>query len=88
MRAGIPACEAIDTNSWDFHAFEQTKDIMMNPIQNFEVLDNDVLLNGQSIVKDAEEAVAAYDSGDFITYGEKVGAILRMAGEDKSLFLH
>jgi len=54
IKAGLPACEAIDTTSWNFEQFKQSTDIMINPTKNFEVLEKDLLINGISIINDAK----------------------------------
>jgi len=76
---GLPACEAIDTTLFDFKDFEQCLDIAKNPMEHFMVLEEDVLINGVSIIADAKSATQAYRAGDFLTFGRKIGQIVKLS---------
>jgi hypothetical protein len=85
FKQGLPACEAIDRAPWNIQEFETCTDIAVHPTEYFKVIENDIKINGFSIVKDAFEGVEAYKKGDFVTFGEKMGEILKLATEDKAI---
>jgi hypothetical protein len=53
FKTGIPVCEAIDTSSFNYQSFESSIDtafdFVENPSQNFEIIEDDLLINGVSI---------------------------------------
>lgn len=57
MKAGLPACEAIDTTSWDYNGFFRTTQMMSDPVAFFEPIAEDVLIHGIPILRDTENAV-------------------------------
>jgi len=54
MKQGLPACEAIDTTSWDYNGFSRTSQIMSDPVAFFKPVAEDVLIHGLSIMRDTE----------------------------------
>lgn len=79
IKAGLPACKAIDTTSWDYNGFSRTTQMMSDPVAFFEPIAEDVLIHGIPILRNTEHAVAAYESGDYYGYGNAVGKILENA---------
>lgn len=79
MKQGLPACEAIDTTSWDYNGFSRTTQMMSDPIAFFKPIAADVLIHGIPILRDTELAVDAYEAGDFYGYGNSIGKILANA---------
>jgi len=51
----------------------------MDPLHHFEVIGEDVLLHGRSIVKNTEAAVKAYHVGNFKQFGVEIGTIMQLA---------
>jgi hypothetical protein len=82
-KQGLPACEAIDSSMWQSAKFDQCDNLMAHPQKHFTMTENDLLINGVSIVKDVLEAVAAYEAGDFETFGEKMGEVAKLSTEPK-----
>jgi hypothetical protein len=82
FKKGLPACEAIVGHELAFEQLEHSMSIAANPIEKFEVLKHDVTINGKSILADAERAAAAYEKGDYETFGKSLGEILRLATEE------
>lgn len=82
-KQGLPACKAIDPKAWNQDLFEQTMDIAEHPFEHFELLENDVKINGISIIDDSKIAVDAYTAGDYKTFGKKMGEILKLATHKK-----
>jgi hypothetical protein len=86
MKQGLPACEAIDTTSWDYNGFSRTTQMMSDPVAFFKPVAEDVLIHGIPILRDTELAVDAYKAGDYYGYGEKIGQILKNATGVRSQF--
>ena len=77
-KQGLPACEAIDHSKWDMQEFDQSLNIASHPLQYFEIIEEDLTINGMSIVEDGIAATEAYKNGDLITFGKLFGEILKM----------
>ena len=77
----MPVCEAIDTSKMDFQKFSQTVDIAANPTKHFEVLEDDIKMHGKSIMQDIKDAVGAYKHGQYESFGEIMGNVLKVATE-------
>jgi hypothetical protein len=82
FKKGLPACEAVVGHEFAFQQLDQCMDVAAYPLQNMEILEHDVKINGKSILKDAEAAAAAYESGDFVGFGKNLGQILKLATEE------
>ena len=85
FKQGLPACESIDKAPWNIQEFETCTDIAVHPTEYFKVMEEDILLNGISILKDTYKGVEAYKKGDFVSFGEQMGEILKMATEAKAI---
>lgn len=85
FKQGLPACEAIDTKTFNFQEFETCTDIAVHPTEYFEVIEKDILVNGVSITKDAMAAVKAYRAGKFEEFGQEMGKIIKLATEAKAV---
>lgn len=79
FKAGIPECTAIDSSSFNFEQFNSTYDIAAHPTQHFEMLEEDLLMNGVSIKADLRHAVKSYRKGEFAYFGYYMGTILELA---------
>lgn len=86
MKQGLPACEAIDTTSWDYNGFSRSEQIMKNPVAFFKPVAEDVLIHGIPILKETHDAVEAYNNQDYYDYGLNVGKILANATGVRSQF--
>ena len=84
-KQGLSACEAIDTKTMDFTGFENSIDIMKNPIAHFTVLEDDLKVHENSILQLAADAAQNYYRQEFEQFGEKLGTIMRFATEKKEL---
>ena len=85
FKQGLPACEAVDSAPWNIQEFNTCTDIAMHPTQYFKVIEQDVTINGISIIADAMKGVEAYKKGDFVTFGYEMGTILKLATEQKAI---
>ena len=81
FKEGLPACEAIDTKTFNYKGLDASMDMVTHPMDHFEVLEKDLKVNGISIIIDGAEAAAAYRRGDFFTFGKKMGEILEKSTE-------
>jgi len=79
FKQGLPACEAIDTTTFNYDQFLSTYDIAAHPTQHFELLEKDILLNGASIRKDIWLAVQSYRKEQFESFGYYIGSVLEVA---------
>jgi hypothetical protein len=79
IKQGLPACEAIDTTSWDYNGFSRTTQMMSDPVAFFKPITEDVLIHGIPILEDAVDAVDAHEAGDYYGYGNAIGKILNTA---------
>jgi hypothetical protein len=84
VQAGLGACVQVDSSSWNYEALMKSEELMSNPLNHFKVDGEDLLINGVSIVEDAEQAMLAYESGDFVTFGVKLGNILKLTSADET----
>jgi hypothetical protein len=83
FKKGLPACEAIDTKTFNFEQMDQCFDVAVHPTQYFKVLERDLLVNNYAIMKDVEQAIKAYKSEKFFEFGELMGKIVEIATETK-----
>jgi len=81
-QAGLGACVQVDPSSWDYAALMKSESLMTDPIANFKVIGDDLLINGVSIIADAEKAMLAYQNGDFETFGVNMGSIFKLVTEE------
>lgn len=79
FKQGLPACEAIDTKTFNYDQFLSTYEIAAHPTQHFELLEKDILMNGASIRKDIWLAVQSYRKEQFDSFGYYIGSILEAA---------
>ena len=78
-KMGLDKCNSVDTASFNFKQFSNTLDIAARPSAHFQVIDNQVQVNGVSIQADANEALIAYIYGQHEVFGEKMGNLFRIA---------
>jgi hypothetical protein len=67
----------------DFSKFDRAEKILDHPIQNMKIIEDDVKLNGHSIIEDLKAAVAAYRAGDIEGFGREIGNMLKIASYDE-----
>ena len=79
VKQGIPVCKAIDTTSWNYAGFDKSTDIMLHPTKNFKIIEEELFINGISIMEYAGKAAQAYGDGEFEVFGENMGEILKLA---------
>ena len=48
-------------------------------------MEKDILVHGVGILKNTQKAVEAYEMGDFVSFGQEIGEILKLATEDKAI---
>jgi hypothetical protein len=77
---GLPACEHIITGD-KLASIMTDYDALTSPAQitgMFGIYEDDLQINGYSILKLAEEAFTAYDNGDFERQGYLIGRIMQL----------
>ena len=82
---GLPACEHIVTAD-KLASIMSVHDSLMSPAQvsnMFGVYENDLQINGYSIIKMLTEAAAAYENGDFEIHGYLLGRIMQLVNLPK-----
>ena len=76
---GLPACEAIDPKAWQSAEWTNSMDILEHPQKYVDRIAKDVAKNAGPILEDMVSAVESYKSGDFVTFGEKLADIIKIA---------
>jgi len=79
FKAGLPICEAIDTATFNYKQFDDTLDLGANPMNHFTTVDVDLRVHGHSVLEDIGASVEAYRSGDYETFGKKMGAVIKLS---------
>lgn len=82
FKKGLPACEAINPKKdrdFNFKQFNQVMDVAVHPSQFFKVSQNDLLVNNHGIMKEAAEAVEAYQDEKYFEFGQIMGKILEIS---------
>lgn len=83
FKAGIPACQSIDTSTFSYQLFESSfdtaYDLVANPTENFEILEDDLLMNGVYTKRQVRKAVVAYKNEQYTEFGFHLGSILELA---------
>lgn len=83
FKKGLPACEAVDTTTFNYKQMDQCMDVAVHPTQYFKVIEEDLLVNNYAIMKDAAKAVKAFRSEKYFQFGEIMGNIIEIATESK-----
>lgn len=83
FKKGLPACEAIDTKTFNFKQLDQCLDIAVHPTSYMKVIEDDLLVNNHAIMEEAAIAVKAYEAEKYVEFGEIMGNILKIATEVK-----
>jgi hypothetical protein len=82
FKAGIPACTSIDTSSFSYQLFESSFDsaynLVANPIENFDILEDDLLMNGVSTKRQVRKALRAYNREEYTEFGFHLGSIFEL----------
>jgi hypothetical protein len=68
-----------------FNFFLRKEPQIANEILVFQVMEDDLKINGKSIVQDGILATEAYKNGDFITFGQKMGEILQLTTQKQEV---
>lgn len=78
-KQGWPACEHIKPSEWKYDQLMSSMDIATHPTEYFEIMEKDILINGNSIRKDLWRAVKSYEKGEYDQFGFYLGSILELA---------
>ena len=69
----------LSTKDFNWKQFNDAIDIAAHPMAHFEILENDIKMHGQSIMKYIEGGMEAYHKGNNVLFGQYMGAILKLA---------
>ena len=58
---------------------------MAHPIEEFKVLEDDIILNGGSIRSDMRKAIKGYHKQDYVLFGYYLGEMLNLATKENKL---
>lgn len=78
FKEGIPTCEAIDQSTFNFEQFDTCMDIAVHPLEHFQIIEEQVFINGFSIMKEINSAVEAYKRQDYHQFGLDLGQMLQL----------
>lgn len=65
--------------------------IATHPTDHFKLIEGDLLVNGKSIIEDIGTGLLAYKKGDYKTFGQNMGKIIKLTTEEEvpeNLFLY
>lgn len=82
FQQGLPTCEAIVTTGWEYQEFVNSIDIAAHPMKHIELLENDVKMHGVSILDDINNAVSAYKSEQYESFGKIMGKVMKLATDN------
>lgn len=85
FKAGLPECESIDTTTFNFKGLDAAYDIAAHPTEHFELLEEDLLINGVAIKHDLKKAVKAYRKGEYAFFGFYMGEVLKLVSNEKEV---
>jgi len=81
-KAGLPACENVDTTTFNFEKYEKSTH-MLGQTATYRATEDNVYVNDVAVVEDLLEALEAYRDGDFLRAGQFIGKIMKIASEEK-----
>jgi hypothetical protein len=84
VEQGLPACKAIDPQAWDYKSFKKAEKMFESPLKYMDTIENDVKINGVSIMEDIIKANELYGQGKYEQFGEELGKIIKKATEGKT----
>ena len=79
FKEGIPACKAIVQDA-KFAEFQKAKEAFN--FMSFAPTEDDLQVNGYSVLYMVQEAMAAYEHADFEQFGEKMGEIMKLTQKE------
>jgi len=85
----LPVCEQVDSSSMNWTQFDKILKTLWDKDTRMELVEDDVMFNGQVITDDLRAALEALEDGDYIDFGIKLGTTLDAATNgDQTLFLY
>lgn len=78
----LPVCEAVDQSSFNWGTFDHIVEIAESPEKHMRIIGEDVIFNGATITADVADALDAFRSEDYKTFGYKLGDAMTLATED------
>lgn len=83
FRQGLPACESVDTTTFDFAQMTKNFEAVEHPVAHYKQMEAAIENNKFAILAKAEEGVAAFEAQNFEGFGKAMGEILKMATTEK-----
>lgn len=78
----LPVCEAVDQRSFNWGTFDHIVEIAESPEKHMRIIGEDVIFNEATITADVADALDAFRSEDYKTFGYKLGDAMTLATED------
>jgi len=83
----MPVCESVDTSAANWATYDKILTTIEAPVKFMNVVDHDIIANGQAVTKDLGLTLNALRSGDFYTSGLDLGNVLTQV-VDTEVFLY
>lgn len=82
LQQTLPVCEAVDSSTMNWGTFNHIVEIAESPEKHMRIIGEDVIFNESKITTDVTEALDAFRSEDFKTFGYTLGDAMTLATED------
>jgi hypothetical protein len=83
LKQTLPVCEAVDSKSMNWGTFDHIVDVAENPEKHMRVIGDDLLFNEATITSEVSEALDAFRSEDFKSFGYLLGDAMTLATGEK-----
>ena len=83
-KQGVPICESVVTKINKLEEYTHVREVLRHPFEHFQLLEDDLQINGYSIMYDIQEAIAAFNHKDYSQFGHIMGKIMKLAVKEKA----
>lgn len=81
-KQGLPACKAVYQDVAKLEGLESATEVLRHPFQNYRLLENDLQLNGYSVLYEVEQLVWAYRGQDYEQFGHILAKIMKLSTKE------
>lgn len=83
LKQTLPVCEAVDSETMNWGTFDQIVEVAEDPEKHMRIIGEDLIFNESTITTEVSEALDAFRSEDFKTFGYKLGDVMTLATDEK-----